>query len=80
MQLLKEVLNTEAEYKAACIGYGEQVLQILNYLLKTKKEDVFNGNYKDSERIIEIKKIQNLQEIITDIDNSRYETAPKFNI
>lgn len=80
MQLLKEVLNTEAEYKAACIGYGEHVLQILNYMLTTKKEHVFNGSLKDSDKIIEIKKIQNLSEIIAEIDNNRLETAPQFNV
>lgn len=81
MQLLKEVLNTEAEFKAACIGYGDQVLPILNYLLTTKKEGLYNGAIKeDSKKIIELKKISNLMEIITEIENSRYETAPQFNV
>lgn len=80
MQLLKEVLNTEAEFKAACIGYGDQVLPILNYLLTTKKDGLYNGTLKDSEKIIELKKISNLMEIITEIENSRFETAPQFNV
>lgn len=78
--MVKEVLNTEEQFKSSCMQYGEQVLQILDYLLTSKKESLYNGSLKDSEKIIELKKISNLMEIIQQVTNNRCETAPQFNV
>lgn len=79
MQHFSEVLNTEAEYKAACTAHGKEVQSILNYILTRNKASLFTMTSKDSEKLIAMKKIENLAELIQEIKDAVLPISPDFN-
>lgn len=71
-------IQTESEFKAACIADGDKVLAILRYMqqeLKDKQMDIED----QSERTKMYHRYHNLGVIIQTIQNESFPLSPSFN-
>ena len=64
-----QIINTESEYKAACVADGEKVLAILRYVQGTLKDSLVNPSNTKHELANIFYKYNNLGEVITQIEN-----------
>ncbi|EHX9244011.1 hypothetical protein K3712_000541 [Escherichia coli] len=72
-------INTEAEFKTACITHGDHFLSMLRYMRTDLENRVFSEQ-KEIERNKIFHKHQNLSEIIKTIENARLDSAPQINV
>ena len=77
--LHEKPIETESEYKAALMADGDKILTVLDYMCRVKRDAVFTMTGKESEKLKEVYKVQNLQELIQEIKDANLPTAPKFN-
>lgn len=73
-----QIINTEAEFKAACMSDGDKVLAILRYMQEELKEKHMHLD-EVSERTKIYHQYHNLGKIIQTIQNESFPLATSFN-
>ncbi|EDJ9328675.1 hypothetical protein GFM72_21100 [Salmonella enterica] len=79
MMLPSEHIQDETEFKHICSESGKEAIKILEYIAKDLKERAFLHGTKDAERNVLAKKVANINEFITQIQNVAEATAPDMN-
>lgn len=79
MQFNTDVINTEAEFKAACVADGDRFLAMLRYMQKDLNERIMNTELTVERNAIYYE-FNNLNKFIKTIENIRLDTAPQLNI
>ncbi|ELQ8980639.1 hypothetical protein R3B00_001301 [Klebsiella pneumoniae] len=71
-------IQTESEFKAACIADGDKVLAILRFMQEELKEKHINID-DQSERTKVYHQYHNLGKIIQTVQNESFPLEPSFN-
>ncbi|EDR9150312.1 hypothetical protein BSY48_004420 [Salmonella enterica subsp. enterica serovar Agbeni] len=79
MMLPNEKIQSDAEFTQACKANGKEAVRILTYIAERLKEKAFLPDTKDSDTNIIRKKVNNLNEFMTEITNETVSTTLTLN-
>ncbi|EBW7358882.1 hypothetical protein E2L92_21995 [Salmonella enterica subsp. enterica serovar Ibadan] len=73
-----ETISDDAGFTIACKNSWHDVTRILTYMIKTKKEQVFNKGLDTRKREKLVREVEHLEEIITTVQNEVSSLSPEL--